>query len=588
VQRIEVVRGTGTLVFGPQMVGGTINFVTPGPPTHETWSLRALAGYPLLLGVSGIYGNRVGNASFLLGAVRRQGDGPHHDPFEVTEVLGRFRLEMGARSDLTARVEVFDQGANLSAVGLTTPMFESPTYRTLGLTPNDWTRLRRYAAALVHEFRIADNIRLRTMLHGAAYERYAWQQQYDRVPVDSLWYARVTGPTGTPGGALYFRDSNASQADSHQVVGLEPRLQAGFRLASFRNELDIGGRVQFERAEIESRLGSSQFARTGDSRFAELHEGFGVAAYVSDHLYFTDAWQLTAAVRFESFSFSAVTRRIGGMDVSARGTSSNIGLLPGGTLAFVQPNFTIFAGAHGGWIPTRFDQALEPTRGMITLEPETSVNSEAGARVQVADALHGELTGFWIERFRPIVPVTRSDGSVGWGNGNPARHLGVEALVQLDIGRLARVATNVYVNATYQFVDARVETIEMIDHMTCPACSNDNAGHMLPYVAPHTLTATLGVEHPIGFGAQASYRFVSDRFSDLANTTTPTVDGRVGVLPAFHGLDLSARYTHPETGLGITIGAKNVLDMQYVSSRVLDGIQVGGYRQLFVAIRWDR
>jgi Fe(3+) dicitrate transport protein len=165
------------------------------------------------------------------------------------------------------------------------------------------------------------------------------------------------------------------------------------------------------------------------------------------------------------------------------------------------------------------------------------------------------------------------------------RHLGLEALLQVDIGRLAHVATNVYVNASYQFVDARVERVDSM----CPnPCLNAYAGNLMPYVAPHTLVATLGVEHPIGFGAQVSYRFMSDRFADLANTVLPSVDGRVGLLPAFHGLDISARYTHPDTGLGITIGAKNLLDMQYVSSRAVDGIQVGGYRQLFVAIRWDR
>jgi outer membrane receptor for ferrienterochelin and colicin len=212
--------------------------------------------------------------------------------------------------------------------------------------------------------------------------------------------------------------------------------------------------------------------------------------------------------------------------------------------------------------------------GNITLKPEQSVNSEIGARVQLADALHVEATGFWIERLDPIVFGTRPDGTPGWTNGDPARHLGAEALMQLDFGRLAHVPTNVYLNAQYSFVDARFE-------------SGPNAGHLLPYTAQHSAIATAGIEHPIGFGAQVSWRFVSDRFADAANTSTPSVDGLVGVMPAYNNLDLSARYTHHETGLGIVLGAKNLLDMHYIGSRAGEGILPGGYRQLFVTLRWD-
>ncbi|MEI8254302.1 MAG: TonB-dependent receptor [Deltaproteobacteria bacterium] len=569
VRRIEVLRGVGAIAYGPQTLGGVINFVTPPAPRRESFNLRGIAGYPLLLGAAGTYGNTIGNAGFVISALRRQGDGSRQAPFEISQVLARFRLGLGARADLTARFEFYDQGASLSSVGLTTPMFEVPTARSTALTPYDWTRLRRYAASLVHEFRITDNIRLRTVIHGAVTERQGWEQRYDRAPVDGLAYGRISGDTTTPGAALYFRDANSSAAGTFQVVGVEPRLQAGFRLSGFRNELEIGGRLQFERAMLRSATGGTAWARSGDVTRDVLHEGFGVAVYLSDRLFLTDAWQLTAALRFDSFSFNSVTRRDAGVDTYGAGAASKFGILPGATLAFVQPQFTVFAGVHAGWLPTRFDQAIDQTHA-ATLDAEHSVNTELGARVQLADALHAEVTGFWIERLNPLV-----NGASGWINGDPARHLGGEGLLHLDIGRLARVATSVYVNAQYQFVDARF-------------VSGPDAGHMLPYAAPHTAIATVGIEHPVGFGAQVSWRLVSDRFADIANTTLPSVDGRTGILPMYNTLDVSARYTHPDTGIGITLGAKNLLDMQYIGSRAFDGIQPAGFRQLYVTLRWDR
>ncbi len=570
VRRIEVLRGVGTLSYGPQTIGGVINFVTPPAPRRETYNVRGIAGYPSLLGASGTYGNTIGNASFVLSVLRRQGNGPRSSPFEISQVLARFRLELGARADLTARFEFYDQGAALSSVGLTTPMFEVPAARSTALTPYDWTRVRRYAAALVHEFRITDNIRVRTVLHGAVTERHAWEQVFERTRVDNLAYSQITGDTTTPGAALYFRDANYSANGTFHVVGVEPRLQAGFRLSGFRNELEIGARLQFERALLQSAQGGTAWTRSGDVTREMLHEGFGVAVYLADRLFFTDAWQLSAGLRFDSFSFSSVTRRTLGVDTYGFGNASKFGILPGATLSYVQPQVTVFAGVHAGWVPTRFDQAIDQPHAN-NLDAEHSVNSELGARVQLADALHAEVTAFWIERLNPLV----NNAATGWTNGDPARHLGGEGLVRLDIGRLAHVATNVYVNAQYQFVDARV-------------LAGPDAGHMLPYAAPHTAIATVGVEHPIGFGAQASWRLVSDRFADIANTLAPSVDGRVGLLPMYNTLDISARYTHHDTGLGLTLGAKNLLDMQYIGSREAFGIQPGGFRQLYVTLRWDR
>jgi Fe(3+) dicitrate transport protein len=112
-------------------------------------------------------------------------------------------------------------------------------------------------------------------------------------------------------------------------------------------------------------------------------------------------------------------------------------------------------------------------------------------------------------------------------------------------------------------------------------------GHVVPYAPAHTLVASAMFEHPFGIAASVSWLLVSDQFVDAANTAAPSPDGRLGVIPTYNALDVTASYTHRDSGLGIAVMAKNIIDQPYVASRSPDGIIASGFRQLFVAIRWD-
>ena len=51
-------------------------------------------------------------------------------------------------------------------------------------------------------------------------------------------------------------------------------------------------------------------------------------------------------------------RRDAGVDVYRGGAGSNLALIPGASVSWVKPRFTLFAGAHVGYAPPRIAAAI--------------------------------------------------------------------------------------------------------------------------------------------------------------------------------------------------------------------------------------
>lgn len=104
VQRIEVVKGSGQVLYGPQTVGGMINFVTrPIPREGVHGSAAATLGNN---DFNGLYANiGVGGelGGVMLDAIRKTGDGirENHD-FEVTDVTLKGQLNINDQHTLKA------------------------------------------------------------------------------------------------------------------------------------------------------------------------------------------------------------------------------------------------------------------------------------------------------------------------------------------------------------------------------------------------------------------------------------------------------------------------------------------------------
>lgn len=66
MQEVEVLKGSGQLLFGPQTIGGVVNFITANPPAKLTNNIKLSAGGNGFFSSYISHGNTVGNVGYLV------------------------------------------------------------------------------------------------------------------------------------------------------------------------------------------------------------------------------------------------------------------------------------------------------------------------------------------------------------------------------------------------------------------------------------------------------------------------------------------------------------------------------------------
>lgn len=125
VERIEVVRGAGQILYGPQTVGGMINFITTPIPTDGPMARgEARGGTRGFYGVTGSAGTGSDKAGFLIEGTARGGDGIRENHgFGLWEVVGKGRVAVGESHELRIRASHYEERSNITEAMLGTQEF---------------------------------------------------------------------------------------------------------------------------------------------------------------------------------------------------------------------------------------------------------------------------------------------------------------------------------------------------------------------------------------------------------------------------------------------------------------------------------
>ena len=578
---IEVVKGSGSILFGPQTTGGVINFYTKMPPRfpHATVDLQAgNLGYSRVLGS---YGDSVGDHTrYFLQVFNKHGDGIRGEAFNVVDVFGKVVFDTSDKGEATLKLGFHDNQTLSDDVGLTRAMWESEPRRQT-LAPNDKSKLRRYEASLVHEQRFTENTKLRTLVYGYITDRIWRRQDYSRNFLPGTSFDRVVGADEAPlGGAIYFLNSNTILDRDYQVAGIEPRLEHRLKTGDIAHTIDVGTRFLTESAHYQQRAGDFPTSFAGANNFEETHRSYAAAMYLQDRIAFTESLLLTPGVRYEHVNFHKVTTRAmtatGAQDQYIAGDVASDALVPGVGVIYGSRSAHVFSGVHVGYAPPRIASSISPKGTPAALDPEKSYNYEVGSRFNHKRWLHLEGTFFFSTFTNQAVTGTGDTGGSELVNGGKTRHIGFESAAVLGIGRLADLAKRFEVDFGLRYT---------YNHASFVGGRYD--GLFLPYAPEHSFTATVDVEHPTGVAGQVAWTHVSNQFTDQANTVATDVTGRYGRMPAWNAVDLGARYRHKPTGITLRLTVKNALDDPYIVARRPEGIFASGFRQIMLGLRWD-
>lgn len=575
---IEVVKGSGNILFGPQTLAGTINFVTLAPPDRPTVTADVDVGtYGYVRGLAQ-YGDTVGDARYVTQVLYRHGEGFRDQPYDQWSGLAKIVVPTGKDGEATVKLDFQRDDSASDDIGVTRDMFRANPRRPT-LSPAAHSIMNRYAASLTHEERFGPSTKLKTLVYGYLLDRDWRRPDWTRNPSPNERYLRVDGDPSVSGGAIYFRNGNTILGRDYAVMGVEPRLEHRLKLGATSHTFDLGARLLEEEAHYEIRTGGYPETWAGSLDFEQKRKSLAGAGYLQDRIAFGGDLVVTPGIRVETVRATTYTLRESGADTYDEGSKGTTGVIPGVGMVYGDKTLSVFGNMHYGFAPPRVTSSVSARGATRELQGDRGISYEAGARGQPLRWLRAEATGFLSNYLNQVSVNPSTSGEGNLADVGATNIYGLESALTLGVDKLIRGAGElglrvVELGARYTYSHATFRYGPL-------------AGNYLPYAPLHSLNANLDVEHRSGLGGQVAYAYVSHQFADGANTRAEDVFGVVGLLSERHIVDATAHYRWPAAGLTFRASVKNVLDTTYVIARRPEGIFPGPYRQVLVGVRWD-
>ncbi len=576
---VEVLKGSGQILYGPQTIGGVINYITADPPAEEEFGARITGGQSGYFSGLLSYGNTVGKSGVQVNFLRKQADNLGPTEFRINDFSSKFKFNFNDRSTLGVKIGAYQERSNSTYIGLTQPMFEAGDQDYVRIAPNDELAVNRYSVSFHHDYKLSDNSTLKSLAFAYTTTRNWSRQDFSSDPNASRQTGIVWGDREIPGGALFMRDGTGNRNRQFEVAGFEQKIISRYSIGNMANELTAGYRYMHEKAFEQRVNGTKADAKSGALVLDEIRTGNAISLFAQNKFIISDKFSVNAGLRGEIFNyerdimrntFSGVvkdTSIIAGNDVAQ--------LIPGlGFTYQASEQLAVFGGAHRGFAPPRVKDAITADGSVIELDAELSWNYELGFRSTLIPGTFLELTGFYMDFSNQIIPVAESAGGTGAGLVNAGRtmHAGVETALSVDISNLLNTShTFTYdINATFvatEYSEDRFKTVrgEQVNIK----------GNRLPYAPSFIFSSGFTWQAPAGYGLRFTGTYVGQQFTDEINSVIPSANGRTGELPSYFLLDATAQYKIPTSQATIQVSAKNLLDERYISTRRPQGIRVG-------------
>jgi len=584
MKAVEVLKGSGQILFGPQTIGGVVNYITQDPPAEESTKLKLQGGQRGFLSSYASYGKTVNNTGFIISYLHKRADNLGYTNFRIHDLNAKIKFRLNEKSFLGLKMGVYDEISNSTYIGLTQTMYDKGGQDFVLMAPNDRLPVRRYSLSATHQYKISNNVSLQTT--GFAYTTTRnWQRQEFTANASAANQTGVVwGNPAVSGGAIYMLNANGHRNRQFQVMGIEPQLKVNHHLLNGSNALVIGTRFLYEKADEQFLIGRKADARGGDLRDVEERAGNAFSAYIQNTLTLDDRWSFNAGIRLENFDYSRrILRgrfRINGVnnvvaDTNLVTSSNTFSLIPGAGISYkASETITLFAGVHKGFAPPRTKDAITAEGVALDLNAEKNINYEVGTRIAKGNFLTAEITGFVMNFDNQIIPVSQSSGNsnaTGLANGGRTKHQGIEAAIQLEMGKLVQSVHqySIGINATY------VESKYAADRFIGTGTSAKNVlNNKLPYAPSWILNVNAGAEFKNGFGFRFYGTYTDKQFTDELNTLTASANGLTGLINHRFVLDASF-FWNINPKVNFTVSGKNLLNERYIVSRRPTGIRVG-------------
>jgi Fe(3+) dicitrate transport protein len=553
LDRIEVVRGAGSLAFGPQ-VGGAINYVVRrgAVNTRPTFSVQQSGGTNGLLNSFNSLSGGAGAWTYY-GFLHYRGEDGWRPNSDYRQLTGYGSAQARLTDKLAIGVEYTRYRNRIHmAGGLSDEQFAadpSQSFRARNWLASPWN-----VAALRATMDFTPRARLETVLSYLDSDRHLVWRNEDGGPAA----ADSTGPRELERETFKNWTLESRLRVDHHVFGRSAVLATGVRGGLNRMR-------RFEGAEgsaahdFDMRIYGADWERA--LRFSTTNG----ALFAEELLRLTTRLSVTPGARLEYVRSTATGYT--DVDSSFAPRAYRYPLLGIGAQYLTSASTELYANVSQAYRPVLY-ASLTPFGSVTGVDPKLhasrAVNTDLGWRGTIKDLLKVDVGAFYLWYKDRIGTVAEPAGGTIHANVGDSEHRGVETYIEVDpVQAVDLFASLAYVDAKYASGEFRGRRVELAPRVLA-------RGGLT--VAAKAVSST----------AQLSY--AGSSFGDASNAVLPSDDAVAGFIPAYTLLDWSGR-ARIDDRRELTFGVNNIANRRYFTKRtgeypgpgILPGAARSGY-----------
>ena len=611
IDAVEIIKGSSAIRYGPQTMGGAINYITRRPNGSQGFAYRLTGGSNRYRSVfTELRG--IGNdwAQTHLQLLYKGGDGfRENNAFNQINATLKTQIELSDSKLLYIKANTNYENSQATYTGLTEYSFkQNPNFNP---KKDDYFKTIRPSVDIIYTHKLTPSLAANTTIYANVFDRRWWREDDIFVTPSSSNKGKLTPVPYFQGGDLIRtggRKSNFGILRTFYTGGIEQNYDFTHQIAGKAGQAQIGGRVHWERFIDDKKVGDKVDARDGDSVYytgTPGQEDDPVKIVGQSHHYETLALSLYSqetiewgrltlkpGVRFEVFEQERVDRLRG----SVLADKVSLVLLPGVGANYQLNRLNLFGGIHRGYTPpssgtlkvTNFGQDIDS--GGLDLKAETSWNIELGLRVW-QPSITLEASTFLVK----INDLVAAGRGTAFKNLGQVDNRGVELGLSIRTSKWGNPLNKLPdFNMSYTYLHTEIKSGKVKSALMAGK-EADLVGNHLPYAPPHTLTVGLLKNVGDKIKLRSDIRFVDRVFTDFENTNKILNRGDTGPIPSYSIISASLSY-ELAPGWQFFMAGKNILDRVYIGSRLhsnpgqpqahlSSGILIGPRRQINAGVK---
>jgi Fe(3+) dicitrate transport protein len=576
VQRIQVVRGAGSLQYGPQF-GGMVNFIMKnGSELNKPFQFETqqTAGSFGLFNTYNAIGGETNKAHYYAFWDKRMGNGSRpNSGFDVNTGFGSFTWKATKKLKMGIEYTHFNYTAKQPG-GLTDSMFTIDHLQSV--RSRNWFNVQFNILSLSADYSFSDKSRLNIKLFGMSGDR------------NSIGFMQTPNIKDSINSSTLQYNNRRVDVDQYRNAGVELRYINEYKIGNIKNKVAAGVRY-FKGTTARMQNGKGDTGSDYNINILALYPTdldfvtANTALFAENIIHIGENFILIPGIRYENIRNTADGR----INFNSNGTENKISnqnrtrnfLLMGVGAEYHIGQTELYANWSQAYRPVLFsDLTANATTDIIdeNLKDAKGYNADLGWRGSVKEFLFFDVSGYYLQYNNRIglIAQQRTDGTfynfrTNVGNSSSK---GAEMLIEFSpVKAFTKKSTfgNITLFASLAFIEARYGNFKVVTRNGSTLAETTLKDKRVEN-APQRIFRT-GLTYAYKkLTASVQYNYTSDAFSDANNTVTPVATGVNGLIPSYQIVDVAATYKF-NNAFFVRGGLNNLFNKKYFTRRA------GGY-----------